>query len=139
MAVPLVAARQLAQALRGPQGEQLRSQAKRLGQIFAEQFGLTEEHEYVGWKILLLLAVELWENKLKAPVKAGWHIEQQIVAVLDQAYQFLGGAGNAVDRGIDLLKTTANAPLTASSEIEKAIGASAREIEQGAGWLVGRL
>jgi hypothetical protein len=96
--------------------EQLRPVARRIGSTVAHQFGLTEDEEGVGWKILAVLAFELYELKLKAPLKAAWTIEQQLSGLIEQAYQWLGGAATALADGAAALASDLTNEVSWSTE-----------------------
>lgn len=99
MAVPPLVAAQLA-AKYGPKvAEKIGEEAKKIGASLREQFGLTAEQEYVGVRLAMVLLLELYELRLKAPLQVLGHIELQVAGVLEQLYSFLGGVGNAVDKG----------------------------------------
>jgi hypothetical protein len=85
----------------------LQETTKRIRDELAHSFGLTEDEDHEGWWLVAALLAETYLIYLRPPVKAAWHIEQQLVGVLDQAYNFLGGVGNAVDAGVKSLEGAA--------------------------------
>jgi hypothetical protein len=69
----------------------------------AISMGLTYDQDYIGW---IPMAIILY-HYLYPPISAAWHIEQQVVGVLDQLYSWLGGAGRAIDAGVADLEQVA--------------------------------
>lgn len=68
---------------------------------FVHEAALTEEEGYEGLGPALGLAYYyLWP-----PIQTAWHIEQQVVGVLEQVFKFLGGVGSAVNAGASALGT----------------------------------
>lgn len=107
------------------QQQEIRSKVRRIGESFASQFGLTGEAEYIGWKLLGILAWELWELKLRAPMQTAYHIEMQLVGLIDQAFHFLGGTGTALNAGV--------------SSLEKAVASLGSDVAAGSEWVVQHL
>jgi hypothetical protein len=71
------------------------------GSALAHSAGLTEEEAYEGWIALAIIAYAVFYP----PLKTAYHIEQQIAGVLDQLYNWLGGVGNAIDKGVQSIES----------------------------------
>jgi hypothetical protein len=69
----------------------LEETTRRIRDELAHSFGLTEDEDHEGWWILAALLAETYIIHFRQPLKTAVQIETQIVGVLDQVYNYLGG------------------------------------------------